>query len=245
MHRPTLILLALLTAPTAFAAPPLTAEAPTRLVTVAGHGEVRAVPDRATVTLGVSAREPTLAAARAAANRVTTALLKVTRDLGIPETDVRSTSVQVNPEYNWTDPKRARELVAYTVQRQLIVALKDIDRLGDLLDRGIGAGANLVGEPTLDSSRRSELERDALARAVTDARANAAVIARTVDASLGAVRQVTVDGVGVPPVMPVARMVAMARMDAGPAPETYQPGELSFGASVTASFDLVPGAAAH
>jgi uncharacterized protein YggE len=212
-----------------------------RLVTVTGRGEVRAAPDRATVTLGILARASALEAARSEANRVVAALLALARELKVADGDVRTTRLSVNPEYDEGDGRRARRLVAYQVQRQLIVELKDIDRLGELIEKGLGAGANLASEPLLDSSRRAELEREALGRAVADARANAAVIARALDGTVGGVRAVTAGGAEGAP-LPMQRGV-IAPMAAVTAAATYQPGELAFRASVTASFDLLPGAA--
>jgi uncharacterized protein len=210
------------------------------LLTVSGRGEVRAAPDRATVTLGILARAPALEPARAEANRVVGALLGVARELKIAAADVHTTRLGVSPEYDYGDGKRPRRLVGYSVQRQFVVELRDIDRLGELLEKGLDAGANLAGEPVLDSSRRAELERDALARAVADARANAGVIARALDGSVGSARAVTQGGAESAPPVPMPRL-AMASMAA--APETYQPGELTFAATVTARFELVAGPA--
>ncbi|HXQ64002.1 MAG TPA: SIMPL domain-containing protein [Steroidobacteraceae bacterium] len=212
-----------------------------RVLSVSGEGEVRAQPDRAIVTLGILSREPTLEAARAGANRVMTALLKLTRELGIAEPLVHSTRLSVNPEYTWNEPKRENRLVAYSVRRQLQVELRNLDRVGELVEKGITAGANVVGEPLLDSSQRHELEREALARAVADARQNAAVVAKALDASVGAPRSVSTTAASGPspvPMQPAIKAAAVAE-----APETYQSGELTFTAAVDATFDLVPGPA--
>jgi len=213
---------------------------PPHVVTVTGHGEVRAAPDRATVTLGILARAPALDVARAEANRTVAALLSVARELKVADADVRSTRLAVSPEYDFGDGKRARRLVGYSVQRQLVVELRDIDRLGELLEKGLGAGANLAGEPLLDSSRRATLEREALARAVADARANALAIASALDLGVGAVRTVTQGGAEGAAPMPMQRFAAASL---AAAPDTYQPGELTFAATVTASFELLPAAA--
>jgi uncharacterized protein YggE len=166
----------------------------------------------------------------------------VTRELHIAARQVRSTRISVNPEYNWNDTQGARRLIAYNVQRQLIIELDDIEQLGALLEQSVTAGANLVNEPQLGSSRRAELEREALARAVADARQNAATIATALGASVGAPRQVTSGAAAPPPgPMPVA-FAAMAKSAGAEAPASYQSGELTFSASVTASFDLQPGA---
>ena len=217
-----------------------TDNADVRTLTVTGNGEVHAAPDRAAVTLGVEARGPTLEAARGAAGRVVAALLKLARDLGVADVELRSTRIAVQPDYVWSDPKKTRTLVGYIVRRHLQVELHNLDRLGELIEQGIGAGANVVGEPQLDSSRRAELGREALARAVAAARANALVLARGLDATVGAARTASTSESGAGP-MPRAMRYASAVADK--APETYETGELAFSASVTATFDLVPGAA--
>ena len=213
---------------------------PEHVVTVTGHAEELAAPDRASVTLGVSAHAPTLEAARSAVNRVVPELLALTRQLGIAEAQVRSTRLSVYPDYN------GRRVTGYGVQRQLIVDLRDIERLGELLEKSVSAGANVVGDPLLDSSRRADLERGALTHAVEDARRNAEVLAAALGASVGPPRRVTMTpaagGYAV-----VARRMSMAGGVhlSSEAPETYQPGEMTFRADVEVSFDLLPGPAAH
>jgi uncharacterized protein len=237
MRRLRVVAAALLLAGPGASLPGQAAEPPeTRLVTVSGRGEVRAAPDRATVTLGILARGPALEPARAEASRVVGALQGVARELRIAEADVRTTRLNVSPDYDFGDGKRARRLVGYVVQRQVVVELRDIERLGELLERGLNAGANLAGEPVLDSSRRAELEREALARAVADARANAAVIARALDCSVGSARGAVQGGAESPQPVPMQRLALAA---AAAAPDTYQPGELTFAASVTVRFELV------
>lgn len=212
-----------------------------RTVSVNGTGEIRAQPDYATVTLGVSARQPTLEAARQEANKVVDGLLKITRELKIPDARVRSTRVNVNPEYEWNEPKRQRQFVGYTVTRQLIVDLRELDKLGVLMERAVTAGANFVQEPILDSSERTEFERRALALAVEDARKNAEVLARSVGMAVGPARNVSGHGNGGGPrPMPMAMARGeVAAMKADESPGTYQAGDLVFGANASVTFDLV------
>jgi uncharacterized protein YggE len=117
------------------------------------------------------------------------------------------------------------------------VELRDLELLGTLLERAVDAGVNQVNDPVLDSSRRKDLERDALAKAVEDARLNADTLARAAGATLGPVR--TLNGAtSAPPVPMFRRQVAMA--DAAMAPEaSYQAGEMKFSASVNAEYDLL------
>ena len=215
-----------------------------RLATVSGQGEIRAEPDQARLTLGVEAREPTLEAARTQVNRSVEGLLKLTRELGIPDRLVNSTRLNVQPEYAWLEKTRTRKLVAYVVSRTVAVDLRELDKLGLLLERGLALGANQVGEPVLDHSRRVELQREALALATKDAVRNAEAMAGALGASVGPVRSLNAAQESPAPMPAFAmamRTMAVADANAG-APQTYQPGELVFRASVSASFDLVPGA---
>jgi uncharacterized protein len=213
-----------------------------RVVMVQGAGEVRAQPDRATVTLGVTVRKPTVEAARQEANRVTESLLEVARGLQIRDEQIRSTRIDASPEYTWNEPKRQREFRGYVVQRQMIVDLRDIEKLGPLLEKGMTAGANLVQDPVLDSSKRKDLERQALALAVEDARRNADVLARSVGMAVGLARSVTGNGAATPSYpRPMMAMARGATADgAVESPQTYQTGELVFNASASVTYDLVP-----
>lgn len=209
-----------------------------RTVSVSGMAEVSAEPDIARITLGVESRKPIMEAARTEVATTVDKLLALTAKLKIDSKQVNATRVQVQPEYRWNENDRERVLLGYMVSRQVEIELKDLEKLGALLEQAVDAGANQLGDPALDSSRRKELEREALARAVDDARLNAEALARAAGAKLGAVR--TVSGAGsMPPPMPVYRGT-MAMADAKMAPEAaYQTGDMKFSASVNVEYDLV------
>jgi uncharacterized protein YggE len=214
-------------------------EARPRTVNVSGSGEMAAEPDLAHVTLGVEARKPTMAEARAAVSATVERVLALTRDLRIDPKLVNATRVQVQPEYSWNEKDRKRVLLGYLVSRQVQVELRDLEQLGALLERAVDAGVNQVNDPMLDSSKRKALEREAMARAVEDARLNAETLAGAAGVKLGAVR--SLNGSAAAPPMPMYRQRALMA-DAAMAPEaSYQPGEMKFTATVNAEYDLVVG----
>lgn len=211
-----------------------------RLVTVSGSGEVSAQPDIARVTLGVEARKPTLTEARAEVSAAVERMLGLTRALKIDPKQVNATALQVQPEYRWNDKDRKRVLLGYFVSRQVQVEVRDLDQLGPLLERAVDAGANQVGEPQLDSSRRKDLEREALAKAVKDAQANAEVLARAAGVRLGPARTLNaISGMPVVPMYKAARVAMAADAAAAPPEPTYEAGDMKFAASVQAEFDLL------
>ena len=211
-----------------------------RTVAVSGVGEVAAEPDMAYVTLGVEARKPTMTEARADVAKTVDRVLALTRDLRIDPKYVNATRLQVQPEYSWNEKDRKRVLLGYLVSRQVQVELRDLEQLGPLLERAVDAGVNQVNDPMLDSTRRKALEREAMTKAVEDARLNAETLARAAGTRLGPVR--TLNGSASAPPMPMyRRTMAMADMAAAPpAPEaTYQAGEMKFSANVSAEYDLL------
>lgn len=240
MTRPHPWLAALLALALAPAAVHAADDARPRTVAVSGVGEVAAEPDMAYVTLGVEARRPTMGEARAEVAKAVERVLALTRELRIDPRYVNATRLQVQPEYSWNEKDRKRVLLGYLVSRQVQVELRDLEQLGPLLERAVDAGANQVSDPMLDSTRRKALEREAMTKAVEDARLNAETLARAAGTTLGPVR--TLNGSASAPPMPMyRRTMAMADMAAAPpAPEaTYQPGEMKFSASVSAEYDLV------
>ncbi|HEY7639477.1 MAG TPA: SIMPL domain-containing protein [Steroidobacteraceae bacterium] len=236
MKIPTL-LVAGIAAVTLFGTAAQAQQSSPRTVNVNGQGEVRAEPDRATVTLGVESRKPKLDDARAEVAKTVDAVLKLTRELKVDPKLVTSTRVSVQPEYNWNPQSNERNLIGYYVARQVEVELHDLDKLGQLLERATDLGVNQMGDPRLDSSKRQDLVREALAKAVLDARQNAEVVAKAAGATLGRARTITANAEFTPPPMPMVRaMAAEAKAPGAP----YQSGEMAFNATVSVQYDLDP-----
>jgi len=210
-----------------------------RTITVSGQGEVQAEPDRAVVQLGIESRKPKMEDARAEVTKTVDAVLKLTRDMQIDPQYVRATRINIQPEYNWDNNTRERHLIGYYVSRQIEIDLRDLDRLGRLLERSFDLGVNQASDPRLDSSKRRDLEREALAKAVQDARLNAEAVAKAANARIGAPRSISASSGYVQPPMPM-RMKAVAMAESVDASQTYQSGQMTFNGSVQIEYDLVP-----
>jgi hypothetical protein len=211
-----------------------------RTVTVSGQGEIQAEPDRASISLGVESRKPKLEEARAEVAKTVDAALKLTRDLKIDSKHVRTTRINVQPEYNWDNGARERTLIGYYVSRHVEIDLRDLDKLGQLLERAVDLGVNQVGDPQLDSSKRRELEREALAKAVQDAQLNAEAVAKAAGARLGPARTIAASSGFAPPPMPMMRAKGMVAMAAeSDSAQSYQSGQMGFTGTVQVEYDLI------
>jgi uncharacterized protein YggE len=127
-----------------------------------------------------------------------------------------------------------RRLQQYQVVRQIEVDLRELDRLGSLLERATDLGVNQISSPQLDSSRRQELERDALAKAVAEARLNAQTLVKAAGGRLGRVRSVSSQSSSVA----VPLLLERSQRQSDNAAATYQR-QLGFAASVQVRYELV------
>jgi uncharacterized protein YggE len=207
-----------------------------RLLAVSGEGEVTVAPDRADLSFSAEASEKTLADAERAVSDASAKLLKLFDTLGIPKNQVRSAQLNVNPQYDGGVISNRPRIVGYSVSRQIDVDLRDLTKLGKLLQGAVETGANRVSGVSFGSTRKDEHQRAALALAAEDAKANAEVLAKAMGVKLGRLHALTANGSGGQPEMYAAapRMKAMA----SDAEQSYQAGEIKFQASVTAEFDL-------
>lgn len=231
--------LACLAVPLSFAAGAAgAADTPLRLVSVSGAGEVKAQPDMAHVTIGVEARKATVDEARAQVNATVQRILALTKELKIDPKYVDSTRLQVQPDYRWDEKTQKQVLQGYLVNRQIEVEVRDLERLGTLLEKAVSAGANQVGGARLDSSKRKELERQALTLAVEDARLNADTLAQAAGVKLGPVQSLSASSSTPMPMFAERGMVAAAPPMADAANESYKAAEMKFNANVSAQYEL-------
>lgn len=208
-----------------------------RTVAVTGQADVNAEPDRAIVRLGVEARHASQREAQQEVEKVVRAFLLATGKLDIDKRHVKTAQLHVRPEYRWNKANNQQERTGYYVHRNLEVDLHDISKLGQLLDDALRLGVNQASPPQMESSRKDELLREALAAAARDARLNAEALAGALGATVGAVRQIrTSEAQHRPPPQPMLRSAAMA--EGAKAADTYNAGEIEFSVTVHAEFDL-------
>ena len=185
-------------------------------ITVHGHGEVKVKPDIALITIAVTTQSKDQAEAVAQNATRTTAVLKAIKDAGIAEKDIQTQSFTVQPQYDYDAKPPA--LTGYQVQNSVQATVRDLTRVGLLIDKTTAAGASQINDVSFDLSDRSRAESDALALAVAGAKRKASVMADAAGVDLGRLLTLT-EGTDAPPERPVfmaARAMAMAPAAATP-----------------------------
>jgi hypothetical protein len=153
------------------------------VVTTTGHGTVTATPDQATITAGVHTQALTAAEALSQNAKLANAVVAALKAAG--GTDLQTQQVSLYPQTG-NDGK----VTGYAADDG-ISASSPVAGAGALIDAAVGAGANTISGPTLDLSQQDELYRQALAKAVKDARDKAEALGQAGNFVVGPVSTVT------------------------------------------------------
>jgi uncharacterized protein len=204
---------------------------PQARIVVSGEGTVQAIPDFALITVGATIQGVTAKAATDANSRTMSAVEEALRDAGIAPNDIQTAQFSVQPIYANTQPNSQPRVSGFAVTNQVAVTVRHIDKVGDVLDRAITAGANDVGGVQFLHADLSKTLDAARAAALADARRKAELYAHAAGLTLGAVSWVVEDQANVPQ----PRFFA-ARTAAAPVP--IAAGEDTLSVRITAGFDV-------
>lgn len=151
-------------------------------MTVNGKGEITVRPDQAKLTVGVVTENIDAENAQQENAKISTVVIDRLRQLGIGESDIRTSVYSIQPQYDYIDGKSV--LKAYQVEHQLEVTVKDIAKVGFVYDQAIKAGANRGGNIQFFVSNPHGYYREALKRALHDCIEKAVTIATTIGTDL-------------------------------------------------------------
>jgi uncharacterized protein len=206
-----------------------------RWVEVTGEGDVTAAPDFARITLGVTTTAPNAGDAVAANAKAASALVALIKAEGVAPADIQTSNLSISPMFS--QPPRGETtpptIESYSVNNNLTVIVRDIPKLGALLDKAVGAGANSVYGVSFGHSDPGALLDKARPLAVADARRKAEIYATADGAKIGRLIKLT-EGAGSHPPIGFAR--AFAANAAAPTP--IEAGEDKLTIGVTARFEL-------
>lgn len=215
---------------------------PTPRIVVSGEGTAEVAPDMAVTTLTVVREAETAREALDANSRAMAEILAAMQAEGIEERDLQTSNFSIEPKYVYPkDPadgdREPPRIVGYTVSNSLTVRIRDLDRLGAILDRSVTLGVNQGGGISFTNDDPSEAIEEARVKAMQDAMAKAKTLTGTAGVELGKVLEISENSFRPQPVpMARAKMAMMEAADSAPVPVAA--GENSYSVTVNVTFAL-------
>jgi uncharacterized protein YggE len=212
------------------------AEATSPTINVDAEGKVLAKPDLAILDLEVETQAPQAQAAAGENARRSEGLLQALKKVLGPEEKVQSLSYRLTPLRSYQSKAKPEAITGYQTIHRFKVEVRDLARLGTVMDTAFQNGASRVNGPYWGHSRLEELQRQAAVEAFAKARRLAEALAQAAGVKVKGLQKVTTHQQIIYP-----RGPGEAYLKAAPAPPTpVEVGEEEIKAHVAAVFEVGP-----
>ena len=214
---------------------------------VTGKGEVKIRPDKMEVTIGVVTENVSSQAAAGSNAEASQRVQNAVRKAGVVDKDIQTVNYSITPRYNdvplaATDrTARKPQIIGYRVYNQVRVTIRNMAKMGDVLDAATGAGSNSIEGIVMSVEDQKAAEGDALEKAVQDAQRKATRLVKAAGVRLNGILELT-DNTGYSPI----RMMSYAAANTGGfgggggAPiSPIAPGEVTITANVTIIYGIL------
>lgn len=162
----------------------LAAAAEPNTIAVSGMAEQEVAPDMAYIDVGINVRADDAETARTQETQIASQIRRALLGLAITDNDLQNTSYYLYQEYK-VDRNGVRTADKYVLDSSIKVTVKDLDKLSQVIDNVVEAGATNISNITYALSTQNIIQRQLLATAVENARDKAAVVANAGSRTLG------------------------------------------------------------
>ncbi len=214
------------------AAPAYAIPADATLLSVSAEAQAKRIPDVATVSAGVVTQAPDANAAMTQNAERMTKVVAAIKAAGIAERDVQTSGISLNADYQYGE-NQPPKLSGYQAQNTVSLKVRDIAKLGKVLDALVAQAANQINGPSFEVDQPDAAYDEARLAALKKAEARAKTYADAMGLRVRRIVSVS-EGAGARPPMPY---MAMARAEAA-ADTPVSPGETTLGATLEVVFEL-------
>ena len=207
---------------------------PQRTVTVTGTGKVTLTPDIAYISIGVHTETASATDAVSGNNTQAQAVIKAIKGFGVADKDIQTTNFSINPQQQ-TDANGKVTGIIYAVDNTVYVTVRDLTKLGDLLDSTVTAGANNINSIQFDVADKTAALSQARLAAVADASKQANELTKATNVTLGDVQTISYYDTTAPVTVQYDRVALAAP---APASVPVQAGSMQIYTTVTIVYGL-------
>jgi uncharacterized protein YggE len=162
-----------------------------RTLNISGNGTVYLTPDIANIYVGVHTEDPDINIAVSNNNNQTQALVDALKNAGVAEADIQTSNFSVYATQAY-DKLTGQSLGStYGVDNSVYITVRDLTKLGSLLNTAVGAGANNINNMTFDVADKTEAIAQARQKAMENASSLANELAQTAGVKLGEIQNIS------------------------------------------------------
>ena len=204
------------------------------LLSVSATAESRRVPDVATISTGVVTQAADANAAMRANAAQMDKVMAAIRAAGIAERDVQTSGINLNPQYRYIE-NQAPSITGYQASNTVNVKVRDLSKLGKVLDAFVASGANQVNGPSFEVDKPEQAYDEARLAALQKAQARAKTYADALGLNVRRIVSISEGGASFPRPMPMMRTMAA---DAVQKETAVSPGETALSVNIDVVFEL-------
>jgi len=161
-----------------------------RTLTLSASGSVNVRPDTAHITVGVISEADDARSALGQNNGAMTEVIDALKEKDIASRDIQTTNFAVHPRYKHFKDGQPSVISGYRVVNSVRITVRDIARLGEVLDKVVSFGSNQIGGISFSVSDTEALMDQARAKAIETARKRAQLYADAAGAAIGKVLRI-------------------------------------------------------
>src|SRR3989344_3451175 len=211
----------------------LNTAATTNTVSFSGEGRVVAKPDIAKVQLSIVTEALTSKLAQDDNSKKSKSITDYLKKQNIEDKDIKTTGYNIYPQYKYPQFGGQPQITDYQVNQSIEIKIRDLDKVSNILDGLVSAGANQVNDLSFEIDNPDTLKAEARAKAIADAKKKANELKSQVGISLGKIVNFSENTGGYPgPVYFDAQVKGMGGGGGGPSVPTGE-NEITVSVSIT------------
>ena len=204
------------------------------LLNVSAQAEARRVPDVATISAGVVTQAADGNTAMRQNAEQMAKVMAAIKAAGIAEKDIQTSGISLNPQYRYVE-NEAPSITGYQATNTVSLKVRDITKLGKVLDSLAAQGANQINGPSFQIDQPEPVYDEARLAALKKARDRAETYAKALGLSVRRIVSISEGGGGFRPVPMMAMAAPRGKMEMDTA---VSPGETEVSVSLDVVFDL-------
>ena len=206
---------------------------------VTGEGKVTAVPDIATLRLGIEAQDTSVVSAQTAAAAAMDDVMTALNDSGVAKKDIQTQYFNIYRVTRWDRDDEQEVAVGFRVTNVVSAKIRDIDSVGAIIDAVVVAGGDLTRVDGISFSVDDPTEYYVEAReeAMADARAKAEQLAGLAGVKLGKATYIAEGSSG--SIYPISQRVAFDMAEGMAVGTSISPGETEISLTVQVAYSIL------